>query len=195
MIPRYPTRFSFRRGFTLIELLVVIAIISLLSSVVFASLNGARVKARDAKRIADLRQIQLALEIFYDSYGYYPMTAGGSWDGQWENLSVCLETGAGCRANIGDNSSIAGFVSVMSQVPQDPLDDPATLSDADPTYIYAWPPACQIGQQYRLGAVLETVGHDALGGDLDGSYYANNNGCEDSILGYCIGVGSCPGQW
>ena len=60
-------------GFTLIELLVVIAIISLLSSVVLASLNGARSKARDARRIADTRQIQTALELYYDSYGNYPV--------------------------------------------------------------------------------------------------------------------------
>lgn len=55
------------RGFTLIELLVVIAIIGILSSVVLASLNGARKKGRDARRISDLKQIQLALEMFYDS--------------------------------------------------------------------------------------------------------------------------------
>lgn len=56
------------RGFTLIELLVVIAIIGILSSVVLASLNSARKKGRDARRIADLKQIQLALELYYDSY-------------------------------------------------------------------------------------------------------------------------------
>src|SRR3989344_8817512 len=38
-------RFFSRKGFTLIELLVVISIISMLSSVVLASLNGARAKA------------------------------------------------------------------------------------------------------------------------------------------------------
>lgn len=62
------------RGFTLIELLVVIAIIGILSSVVLASLNDARQKSRDAKRIADIKQLQLALELFYDSNGTYPST-------------------------------------------------------------------------------------------------------------------------
>jgi prepilin-type N-terminal cleavage/methylation domain-containing protein len=60
------------RGFTLIELLVVIAIIGILSSVVLASLNSARKKGRDARRVADLRQMQLALELYYDKYGGYP---------------------------------------------------------------------------------------------------------------------------
>ena len=60
------------RGFTLIELLVVIAIIGILSSVVLASLNDARQKSRDAKRIADVKQLQLALELFFDSNASYP---------------------------------------------------------------------------------------------------------------------------
>lgn len=53
-------------GFTLIELLVVIAIIGILASIVLASLNTARVKSRNARRIADLKQIQLALELYFD---------------------------------------------------------------------------------------------------------------------------------
>lgn len=60
------------RGFTLIELLVVIAIIGILSSVVLASLNDARQKSRDAKRIADVKQLQLALELYFDSHASYP---------------------------------------------------------------------------------------------------------------------------
>ena len=55
------------RGFTLIELLVVIAIIGILSSVVLASLNSARKKGRDARRVSDLKQLQLALELYYDA--------------------------------------------------------------------------------------------------------------------------------
>jgi len=61
-------------GFTLIELLVVIAIIGILSSVVLASLNSARQKGRDARRVSDIKQLQLALELYYDANGRYPTT-------------------------------------------------------------------------------------------------------------------------
>ena len=67
-----------KRGFTLIELLVVIAIIGILSSVVLASLNSARKKGRDARRIADVKQLQLALELYYDTSGSYPSAINGT---------------------------------------------------------------------------------------------------------------------
>jgi len=59
-------------GFTLIELLVVIAIIGILATTVMTSLNTARFKARDARRLSDVHQIQLALQMYYDSRGRYP---------------------------------------------------------------------------------------------------------------------------
>lgn len=66
------------RGFTLIELLVVIAIIGLLSSVILASLGKARGKARDVRRIMDLRSVRTALELFYDSKIRYPTSSDGN---------------------------------------------------------------------------------------------------------------------
>lgn len=68
-----------KKGFTLIELLVVIAIIGILSSVVLASLNSARQKSRDARRVADIKQLQLALELYYDSnQSKYPAAITGA---------------------------------------------------------------------------------------------------------------------
>ena len=64
-----------QKGFTLIELLVVIAIIGLLASVVLLSLNSARQKSRDAKRLADMRQLACALELYYNDFSGYPLTA------------------------------------------------------------------------------------------------------------------------
>lgn len=66
-----------KKGFTLIELLVVIAIIGILSSVVLASLSTARQKSRDAKRISDVGQVQLALELFFDANQSYATTGLG----------------------------------------------------------------------------------------------------------------------
>lgn len=69
---------SKQRGFTLIELLVVIAIIGLLSTLAVVSLNNARMKSRDAVRVSDIKQIQTALELYYNDENSYPtaLTAG-----------------------------------------------------------------------------------------------------------------------
>ncbi len=66
-------------GFTLIELLVVISIIGLLSSVVLASLNGARKKADDSQRNSIVGEYVKALALAYDAggTGQYPGTADG----------------------------------------------------------------------------------------------------------------------
>jgi len=60
------------KGFTLIELLVVIAIIGLLATMSVVALNSAREKARDSRRLSDVKQVQTALEMYYSTAGVYP---------------------------------------------------------------------------------------------------------------------------
>ncbi len=65
-----------KKGFTLIELLVVIAIIGLLSTLAVVALGSARVKARDSRRLSDLKQIQTGLELYYTDQNSYPAGDG-----------------------------------------------------------------------------------------------------------------------
>lgn len=90
------------RGFTLIELLVVIAIIGMLSSVILASLSSARERARDARRASDLRQVGIALEMYYDDHQQYPE------DVSQERLS---------NLNDGSNS----ILPYIDPIPTDPI--------------------------------------------------------------------------
>ena len=82
--PLNPAKREFRQkrnyltGFTVIELLVVVAIIGIVSGIIVASVSGSKAKGRDAKRIADISVIQLALERYYDEKRYYPTDLSSS---------------------------------------------------------------------------------------------------------------------
>jgi len=52
------------RGFTLIELIIVMAIIALLSSLLIVSMNIARARSRDTRRLADIESIVNAIEMY-----------------------------------------------------------------------------------------------------------------------------------
>lgn len=73
---KYPKSYILnpKSGFTLIELLVVIAIISVLATLLMANFVGIRQRGRDAQRKSDLRQIQVALELYRADNGNYPTT-------------------------------------------------------------------------------------------------------------------------
>lgn len=115
------------KGFTLIELLVVVSIISLLASVVLASLNSARAKGRDAKRKQDLETMRTVIYSYYLDHGTYPP---GLVNGAWNGVS----TGAGCGTTpdgsqdgtiSGANAYIQGLTpTYISALPYDPLETP-----------------------------------------------------------------------
>jgi prepilin-type N-terminal cleavage/methylation domain-containing protein len=58
-----------KHGFTLIELLIVIAVIGVLSSVIFASVNSARVRTADAAIKANLHEVKTQAELYYTDKG------------------------------------------------------------------------------------------------------------------------------
>lgn len=64
-----------RAGFTLVELLIVISIIAILTVIGLATYAGVQKNARDARRKDDLRAIKLALELYYQRNGQYPVPA------------------------------------------------------------------------------------------------------------------------
>jgi len=122
-----------QKGFTLLELLVVIGIIGLLASIIVVNLTGARRRARDTKRIADVRQLQTAAEDYYGKNGKYPSTIGD------------LVTGT-----------------QIPIWPQDPLAPTGTscTANSDLCYWYAtYTPSGALGpQSYNIGASLEEQG-------------------------------------
>ena len=62
-----------RRGFTLIELLVVIAIIAILAAILFPVFVTVKERARMANCTSNMRQIAMALFVYYDDYdAVYP---------------------------------------------------------------------------------------------------------------------------
>lgn len=63
-----------KKGFTLIELLVVIAIIGILTTISVIALQSSRARARDSKRLADVKQIQSALALYAHDTDSYPPT-------------------------------------------------------------------------------------------------------------------------
>lgn len=79
-----------KKGFTLIELLVVIAIIGLLSTLAVVSLNNARGKARDARRVSDIKTIQTAMDLYKGDHADDLTTIAGS--ANWAALGTELVT-------------------------------------------------------------------------------------------------------
>ncbi len=133
------------RGFTLIELLVVIALIGILASIILVSLSSAQAKGRDAKRIADIRTIQLSLEQYYSDNLSYPL--------QLSTLVPTYLPTMPLDPKTGQQYSYAAFNAV------NPVNN-----------ICSPPPPIA----YHLGALLEQTSNSALTQDSDAAYRSNN---------------------
>jgi general secretion pathway protein G len=114
-------------GFTLIELLVVISIIGILATLVAANLNSARLRARDAERKSDLKNIQTALRLYYNDKGSYPAASVLVWGNSFV--------------------SVSGTTTYMQTLPKDPLS----------TQIYKYVLNTTDSDSYTLSACLENT--------------------------------------
>ncbi len=91
-------------------MLIVIAIIGILASMVLVGLGPVQRQGRDSRRIGDLRQVQNALELYYNKCGHYPgdATCGSTALGDsWSSLSSSL-SGAGIGINVIPNDPSVG---------------------------------------------------------------------------------------
>lgn len=133
-----------KRGFTLIELLVVIAIIGILSSVVLASLNSARESSRDARRLSDVRQYQLALELYFDDNSDYPTTGEGLEalvDGEYISATVTDPLGGAYAYEASGTVDYCLGAALEGEVPENTDSDcVGSLDDSDPDINYAVSP-------------------------------------------------------
>jgi prepilin-type N-terminal cleavage/methylation domain-containing protein len=129
------------KAFTLIELLVVIAVIGLLASIVLVAVNNVRSKARDVKRKADLKNIQLALEIYHDTHDQYP--PGGFWQNSYTS-----------PGNWIPQLIAEGFV---SSLPNDPINNGGSpWSTGQYSYVYSCGSDVNY-QDYNLFTQLENT--------------------------------------
>jgi prepilin-type N-terminal cleavage/methylation domain-containing protein len=140
------------QGFTLVELIIVIAILGLLATAALAVLDPFTQfqKANDAKRKADLSQIQKALEVYYQDYGEYPDTYPQSPSKNGTILYPIVTLGAPpalpVRAQKTWGSSWQPYMNV---IPSDPV--------STKHYVYYTPalPSSDNRQSYYLYASLD----------------------------------------
>jgi general secretion pathway protein G len=159
-------------GFTLVELMIVISIIALLTGIIVANLTSSKARSRDAQRVSDLNQIQLALEQYFDRCGQYPIADS---NGMPSTSSSC-------------SGGVITISSYISKIPQDPSNGQKYLYVANngttPTD-YVLHASLEGQSQAQQNSFPESVRQDTSHSTWAGGfscYDSTNTGSKD----YCI---------
>ncbi len=153
-----------QKGFTLVELLVAIGIIGILSSIAVVSVSNVRAKARDAKRIGDIKQIQSAMESYFNDQNQYPdAPAGGVLGTKDATDGLCVSTADPAKVGFQKGTDCAGGTIYINPVPKGPTPGVAGKTD----YAYS-----VVNGEYVIKFSLES-GSGTL---VKGSYKATPNG-------------------
>jgi len=79
-----------QKGFTILELVVVAGIIILILSIIASRLDVSRAKARDTKKVSELKTLQTALELYNLDSGYPKVAEGGLYTNSATESSMSL---------------------------------------------------------------------------------------------------------
>jgi len=154
----------------------------MLSSVVLASLNSARAKARDARRQADLNQIATALEFFYDKNGHYTGPEVCGHDTSIGGDGSCNSPSYSSGSDWPSNSDLRDLVTggFMPALPVDPINNSTYY------YRYEIQNTGSRPQDYALCARLEGGGFIWKGQKYSGSNF--NGSGQPNPEDYCDAV-------
>lgn len=139
------------------ELIVVVGIIAILTSVVLSNISTAKQRSRDAKRVSDVTQIKLSLELYFNRCNQYPAT-------------LTAAASNGCPSGI----TLDTFLSPMPLPP---------LGSAETSYNDKYSALNTNCTAYHLGATLENATDNSFRDDADASAGSKCSGSNDDFNG------------
>lgn len=162
-----------RRGFTLIELLVVIAIIALLLTLGSKGLRTAKVSAKKAQAMVEMKAIETAVKAYMHKYGKLPTASP-------EDVQFSIDDGS---PRLAESEAVVSLLTMAADA--DTALNPAQTiflepqsNGSDGTFNDPW------GFQYRIG----------LDSDYDGQLVVDGETIRRKIVVVSIGLYSSSGR-
>lgn len=142
-----------RKFFTILELFIVIAIISIIMAVIFMALSEYQARARDTQRLAELREIQHAIELYHLDHGKYPTRDASGFGWYYQT----------------DTASWTSLMSILKKYLPRPITGP-NLNPAHQYYLFS------NGKDYKVRVRLERPSHDMVDPLYDGGKRSDTGG-------------------